>query len=383
MYKVGLIGTGMSGVRFIRAINYLNETKKIFQLVGVYDKKNEDHLNLNEFNIKVHHSFEEFAQSDDYDLIIVATNESSHYDILCKLKTYMKDIKKIVIEKPLTETLEQSKQVAELYDDDIIIVHYLERCSEVISDIKNYIIENSLTVRRMMFSWGKNRVYDGRPTTGVTSELVHPLDLCLYLADLFEAKVNVISGNYIRSDYSVSGKDILDSVDISILADDVMISGSSSFVWPNRRRELTLYLTDKSNELWMIFMYFDQQRWDIDGYTIYKFDSNGNRIEVKKHQTDNNCTPQTICMTKIVTFLECVASELSFGKSEQVQLPHIRQSLQIQKIITDIDSSSSLSAINQIFDCDKKNINKYDSRPILYIQSLKNQQYDEICDKGY
>jgi len=382
MYKVGLIGVGMSGVRFIRAIQYLYETKRLFRLVGIYDKKGYSFMDFSGNDVKLYDSLQEFSQGDYYDLVIIAASENSHFDLLVQLNNLNVKAKKILIEKPLTENLDQLKQVSTLYGNNHIVVHYVERCSEIITKVKNFIEENGLKIRRMTFSWGKNRLYDDRPTTGVTSEIVHPIDLCLYLGDMMEAEVRIVSGNYISSDYSISGNNMLETVDIVLLVNnDVIISGNSSFLLASRRREMTLYLVDEKDHLWMISMYFDYPRWDIDGYIINKINIDGSRNEIINYQTDNGCIPQTLCMTKIVEFLKLVADEIS--GVQQPLLPHIDHSLSVQRIIEDINKNSESSITGQVFGCNKKMVKKNVQMVNMHFRTLINGEYHEIIDNGF
>ncbi|MCL2859096.1 MAG: Gfo/Idh/MocA family oxidoreductase [Oscillospiraceae bacterium] len=383
MYNVGLIGLGMSGIRFIRALNYLHKRDYSFSLVGVYDR-NQDNYDLLKDDVKTYNSLSEFMEKDNYDMVIVSANEEAHYEILMNLKKNLKHCKKYIVEKPLVSNSTELTEISSIFENSEIIVNYVERNSQIIEMVKNYIQSNNLDIIRMHFLWGKCRLYDSRPTIGASSEIVHPLDLCFYLLNTYNNdEINIVQGNYIKSDYSVSGSDILDTIDIAMLVkNEIIISGSSSFLWSNRKREISFYLqpNDKSIDVkYIIHMYFDSPRWDIDGYIICKIKSNGEREEVLSYTTSNSDDNETVCINKIIKFLRNVEKELEQNIIID-ELHHLEQSYCIQKIMDDINNSSTYLS-NHIFQCNNEN-NRYNNIR-EYIKSVKDENYNSILDTGY
>src|SRR5699024_7845324 len=121
---------------------------------------------------------------------------------------------------------------------------------------------------RADFLWEKNRINDYRPTTGVMSEIIHPLDLVQWINFGSALKITNIQG--VKSDFSISGNDIPDSVSIIGKLNDAVIKGYSSFVSLYIRRELDFVFLDKNNELIFAKISFDTPKWYEDSLMIWK-----------------------------------------------------------------------------------------------------------------
>lgn len=179
-----MIGCGIAGSRFLRAL--VTRERKIgdIRVTAICDSDPTKLKTFNGSNVKIFTNARDMLTSGQYDVIILATNEVSHYDILCEIHKHPKKFKRLLVEKLLVETLKQANSIAEMFVDNDISIHFVERHSFVIQKLTTWLRGKALKIRRASFFWGKYRLHDHRPTIGVISEISHPIDLVLMISGL-------------------------------------------------------------------------------------------------------------------------------------------------------------------------------------------------------
>ncbi|MEF2246389.1 Gfo/Idh/MocA family protein [Paenibacillus sp. IITD108] len=350
MYNVGIVGFGKSGSRFVRAFIYLQRKYKNILLKGVCDRNIDKVKRLSDYGIEVYNSFDEFIQKDEYDILVISTNEDSHYDLLCEVKKKSKRCKKIIIEKLLVEKLHQAYEVKRMFDDSFVSVHFVERHSPVIEELIRWMKHENLSVSRCSFFWGKYRLYDKRPTIGVSSEICHPIDLAIMLSDTKPgAEFEILQGNYVCSNYSHSGKNLIDTMSVNImLQNKILINGNSSFLWYSRKRELNLFLINDIGIIsYVVEIIFDNPHWDIDTCTINEINKNGSKKLIKRFNAES-FDNKTACITKTIRFIEENINEVKYGDVSG-NIVHINQAVYIQEIIAKIEKHSKKNKVVSIF----------------------------------
>jgi len=150
-YKVLIIGTGKQGVgegqekvegKIINFAHAFVEHHGFDNNILFYDKDFEKAKNaasiwdgrwlkLNKFDSCVLHA-------EEIDIAVVSTNDGSHYEILKRLAEY--PLKLVLCEKPLCETIEQAKEIVQLYKDRGInlAVNYTRRYLPYYNYLKQY-----------------------------------------------------------------------------------------------------------------------------------------------------------------------------------------------------------------------------------------------------
>lgn len=109
MLKIGVLGAGHLGKIHIRCIKEIDT----YQLIGFYDSDPENaRLVENEFHIKSYSSIEELVENAD--VVDIVTPTISHYDCASKA---LKKAKHVFIEKPLTTTLDEAKELIKIADE--------------------------------------------------------------------------------------------------------------------------------------------------------------------------------------------------------------------------------------------------------------------------
>ena len=103
--KYSIIGTGLQFERRLKSINALGEDT----LISVFGDSAEDKLGLSNFAID--RNWQETVERKDVELIIIATPPHLHFEIA---KNAIANGKHILIEKPLTQNLEQALDLYKL-----------------------------------------------------------------------------------------------------------------------------------------------------------------------------------------------------------------------------------------------------------------------------
>ncbi|MEN9098645.1 Gfo/Idh/MocA family oxidoreductase, partial [Bacillus subtilis] len=86
MLSIALIGMGSAGSRFLRAILYREKIKGDVKLVAICDRNRERLENFYNTNIKTYQKVNDLLINGAYDIIVIATNENSHFNILKDIK---------------------------------------------------------------------------------------------------------------------------------------------------------------------------------------------------------------------------------------------------------------------------------------------------------
>lgn len=343
MYKVALIGFGRAGGRFLRALIYLQRNFGDLKLEAVCDCDKERLRKFKKYGIKSYTGIDQLLEVDDYDIFVVATNEDSHFDIISKIKEKSKKCKKILIEKLLVENIIQANKLKDVCSDSEISVHFVERNSIVVEKLKRWMNDKGVRISRASFFWGKYRLHDHRPTIGVVSEISHPLDLVLMLADINDnEKFKILQGSYISSDYSFFKTNLIDTISVKIkFGENLIVDGNSSFLWDRRERRIILFLSDNSQVKYMASIVFDSPQWDIDTCIISSVGiDSGKKVQIKKIASrQEGVKSDVLCISKIVKFIQENIYELKTNKISN-NLVHLSQGIYIQNIIDALEKDS-------------------------------------------
>ena len=382
MISVGLIGFGRAGGRFLRAIIHRQREVGDVVLNAVCDSNLKRLKIFNDFGIKIYDNHIEMLKSSDFDIIVVATNEDSHYQILCDVKKYSVSFKRILVEKLLVEKLEQAEEIKKIFNEDEISVHFVERHSPIIKKLLDWMKENTLKLERASFFWGKYRLHDHRPTVGVTSEISHPIDLILLLSSMKEeTQFKILNSSCLFSDYTYSGNKVLDTITANIKFENgLVVNANSSFLWDDRERRLILYLTDSSKKVkYIVTIIFDTPYWDLDTCIISDVDAiEGRRKllykwEIKKEDIN----PDIFCISKTSQFLSDNIDEIC-NRNASDTLARLNQACYVQRIVETLELDAEKNAVStEIFGAEKPNLERSSDCDELLYKFLK----DDMSEK--
>jgi len=177
--NVAVIGVGSWGKNHARVLSELKESN----LVGVFDP---DINNANDvakrFNVKAFSSLDELLKSEDIDAVTIASPTSTHAEISLKA---IENGKHILIEKPMTSTIEEAEKIidAEKSSNVIVSVGFIERFNPIVDRSRELIINKELgkivllSARRLGPYW-PDRLKDVDVIRDVS---IHDIDIFRYL----------------------------------------------------------------------------------------------------------------------------------------------------------------------------------------------------------
>jgi len=188
--KIGLLGVGKMGQNHLRNLAMIKQVEIFF----IYDFDKEICSKLaKEFNIKASKDLDNDLQRVDG--VIIATPTFTHFDYIKQISKYVKNI---FVEKPLSNTLESSREIIKLAEKNKlnIQVGFVERYNSAVVALKK-VIKNSNHIINIDFS-RTNKVSSRITDVDVVIDLmIHDIDLALNI----NGKVkNVEAHGYIRND---------------------------------------------------------------------------------------------------------------------------------------------------------------------------------------
>ncbi|AGA66496.1 Gfo/Idh/MocA family oxidoreductase [Brachyspira pilosicoli] len=165
--NISLIGVGRMGQFHLNVINQINS----INLKGIYDA-DENHLNevSNKYNINKFSSLDEAI--DNSDAVIIASPTKYHFEIA---KKALEKGKHVLVEKPMTETYIQAKELQEIVNKKNLIlqVGHVERFNGAVQEL-HHIIEKPYLIEARRLAPFTPRITD----VGVVFDImIHDLDI--------------------------------------------------------------------------------------------------------------------------------------------------------------------------------------------------------------
>jgi predicted dehydrogenase len=187
--KVGIIGVGYLGTQHARILSYLEEA----ELIGVADIDFKKAMVIgNRHGVKYYDNYENML--DEVDAGIVATPTSEHFAISMKL---LQKGKSVLVEKPITETVEQAEKLIEASNKNgtILQIGHLERFNPAVEALEDLISEPKFIEVQRLGSFSARSL----DIDVVLDLMIHDLDIIMALIK-DEVKVIRSSGIHVLSD---------------------------------------------------------------------------------------------------------------------------------------------------------------------------------------
>jgi len=187
--RVGIIGVGYLGMQHARILSYLEEA----ELKGVADIDFKKAMQIgNRHGVKYFEKFEDML--DEIDAGIIATPTSEHFSISKRL---LKEGKSVLVEKPITETIEQAEELVAMTKKDGLVfqVGHLERFNPAVEEIESLISEPKFIEVQRLGSFSARSL----DIDVVLDLMIHDLDIIMAL---IKDSVSIIrsSGIHVLSD---------------------------------------------------------------------------------------------------------------------------------------------------------------------------------------
>lgn len=180
MLKIGVLGAGHLGKIHLKLIKQISD----YELVGFYDPDNEKSATVEkEFGVKRFSHMD--ALMDQVDVIDVVTPTLSHFD--CAAKAIRKS-KHVFIEKPLTSTLEEAKQLIDLANKAGIkaMVGHVERFNPAFLAIQNLELHPLFIETHRLAQFNPR----GTDVSVVLDLMIHDIDIILSVVKSNVARIS-------------------------------------------------------------------------------------------------------------------------------------------------------------------------------------------------
>lgn len=170
MLKIGVLGAGHLGKIHIRLLLELND---LFEFVGFFDPNDESASAVSkEFGIQRYETIESLIE--DVDALDIVTPTLSHFDCAAKA---IKAFKHVFIEKPITETVQEAKNLISLSTEAGVKVQvgHVERFNPAFQQALPY-LENPMFIETHRLAQFNPR---GTDVPVVLDLMIHDIDVIL------------------------------------------------------------------------------------------------------------------------------------------------------------------------------------------------------------
>ncbi|MDQ0760670.1 hypothetical protein [Streptomyces canus] len=199
--------------------------------------------------------------------------------------------------------------------------------------------EHELGLVRAHLTWGKDRINDHRPTVGVTSEVIHSLDLARYVTGGDEPlKVRDALG--VTSDFSVSGPEVLDSVALTATLGEAPVTVYSSFTNIVRQRTVDLAFRDRRGQLVYASCVYDTPVWDADHLRVWRREDGREHTLCEIDTRDVQVPDAQRAVVKLRRLAPDVVRHVADGTPPRVPFAGLAESVGTQRLLNDIETAA-------------------------------------------
>ncbi|SKA31388.1 Predicted dehydrogenase [Marinactinospora thermotolerans DSM 45154] len=325
MAKVLIIGLGYAGRRFKKAFENTG-TPVEFSYVG---------RTRQDVPIPYYRFIDEALEDFRPDVAVVTVPDLAHAEVLRALSGFDGFV---LAEKPLVTSGDDLTPVeSALRKVSGFCMDLVERYAETTMLLRDLVREDGLTLVRAHFTWGKDRINDHRPTSGVSSEIIHPLDLLQWICGAgTPMSLETVLG--VRSDFSVSGHDVLDSVAISARLGSGVVSGYSSFVNITRKREIDFVFRDRSGDLLYANAVYDTPVWDADRLRVWRRTGAGD-VVVHELDTGLRAVPKGAeTVVKLGRMVDDVTRYVASGRDPNIPFAGLSDAFALQRLLNEMEA---------------------------------------------
>ncbi|MFE1028048.1 Gfo/Idh/MocA family oxidoreductase [Streptomyces sp. NPDC058818] len=323
--RVLIVGLGYAGTRFLNAFSR-TATETEFAYVG---------RNPKDSSLPYYDSTTRALAEFRPDVVVVTVPDMAHAEILSELDGYQGFV---LAEKPLALPGESLDEIeSHLREVSGFCMDLVERYSDATRVLRAHVLERDLRLVRAHFTWGKDRINDHRPTSGVQSEVIHPLDLVQWIAGR-GAGLELESVLGTRSDFSVSGDAVLDSVALSARLDEGRVTGYSSFVNITRSRAIDFVFRDPQGELTYAGAVYDTPAWDADRLRVWRRTSSGDEVFREVDTREEPVPDEARTIVKLSRMAEDVTEFVVRGRQPASPFPGLPDALSLQRLLNTVDA---------------------------------------------
>lgn len=248
-----VLGAGVMGSVHLKALErygqWLQANHGIVLQLGVVDK---DPAKLAKVSEKVSKfttldaALEDFAPGQPMHGMVAAFNDDQHASAFRKIFARRSEVNFILSEKPITETLAQTRELESEFNKRYVslntIIHF-SPVFDVYNDWRHGL--HDAQVLGYTAVWGKDRTKDTRPTIGVRSESIHALGV---IAEMLEGDQLQVKAARLKTGYlSPGSEDVPFDAQLVLQGrrEDRKALFHCSYELPDQNRRVTQFLRDQ------------------------------------------------------------------------------------------------------------------------------------------
>ncbi|MNQ79256.1 hypothetical protein D3C85_941930 [compost metagenome] len=141
----------------------------------------------------------------------------------------------------------------------------------------------------------------------------------------------------VRSDFSISGAEVLDTVLLTASLGEARVSGYSSFVNIVRQRTVDFSFVDRDAQLIHARLVFDTPRWDHDQLRIWTRDANGAEELLHAFATAPN-EPGLVTLHKLSRLCLQVVRAVALKEPPRQPFAGLDTAVALQRLLNDLDT---------------------------------------------
>jgi predicted dehydrogenase len=324
-----IVGLGYAGRRFQRAFELLGREHPV-QLA--YCSRRPKKTELPYYPI-----LKDALRELQPEIVVVSANDINHVDVLQDLAGYSGFV---ICEKPMLTSNDDLAAISSgLQNLSGFALDLVERYSDATVHLKALVDANGWRLLRSSFHWGKDRLNDYRPTCGVVSEVIHALDLVSWICPS-PAAMKLEHAIGVRSDFSISGSDVLDTVMFTANLSGAAVAGYASFVNIHRQRTVDFTFADPEGQIIHSRLEFDEPSWDSDHLRIWTRNERGAIVELERKSYESGSDPSTATILKLTRLCDDVLRFVAHGASPRQPFADLDTTLELQTLLNEIDTQS-------------------------------------------
>ncbi len=209
------------------------------------------------------------------EIVVMALNDVDHFPVFKGLLETTSSVKAVFSEKPLTATQAEAENLYPLLHEKFVTLNTIINFSPVF-DVLQQSLPHNMALTRFDCFWRKDRTKDTRPSTGIITDIIHPLGV---VSDMFkQGAITLLGGLGFQGYLSDGAKDVVYEIDTRWMTDKkIPVILRASYAYPKQQREVIAHYKNAAGETCIADLQFDVAR-TTDRLVFSHYASNGKQL---------------------------------------------------------------------------------------------------------
>lgn len=378
--KILVCGHGKMGRVHLQSIIDADPTFQKYQ-IGVVDW-NAEHLGEapNSDHIQKFEVVEDaIAQGFDPELVVMVFNDKYHIGAYEKLLP-LPSVKGVIGEKPFCRNAEEAKRLKQYFTgpkDKFLSIHTVINYSSIFDIVQgsNWGIPEARSIIGVYTSWGKSRVFDTRTTTGIISDMTHPVGVLSDVLGLDILKWQ--SGTGQRGRLSPIVEDVVWAFDRHQAKHyETPVCFDSSYGWDAQQRRVCVLYRHENGQIYLQDYSFDdkdENKTSFDQVHIYGVNEEMNFLHLVDQMNTLSLEDNNKARNYMRTSLKAYDARKQ-GSDEFFPITDYNHAMLLQEMLADMESG----VVTSRRDADPDNL---DAPPVLNADASLAPDLSAIVDR--